>query len=311
MNVTQRQMQAFLAIARLTSFTRAAERLHITQSGLSAMMRDLEEQLKCRLFDRTTRSVSLTTEGLQLVPVASRIVAELESISDLINQIASRAQRTLTVGVTPIIAACVMPAAITAFNREHPQINVHVRDINRQAIQDGVANGELDAGFGAFFKAQSGIERTPLAAFGLAYVSALKKKSKANRPVTAFEMTRWSALHDKPLIGLPPDNPVQELIEEQLRTIGRGDEDRPVYENFQTLLAMVEAGFGVTVLPSFIAPACQRYQVQISLLIEPSVSLSFYEITKKGRLRPEALSALAATVRAEFEPYAASNAHFL
>ena len=308
MNVTQRQMQAFLAIARLTSFTRAAERLHITQSGLSAMMRDLEEQLRCRLFDRTTRSVALTTEGLQLVPVASRIVAELESISDTINQISSRAQRTLRVGVTPIIAAFVMPAAITAFKREYPHINVHIKDINRQAIQNGVANGELDAGFGAFFKAQSGIERTPLAAFMLAYVSPLEKKAKANRHGATLGKTRWSALHDKPLLGLPSDNPVQELIEEQLRIIGRGDEDRPVYENFQTLLAMVEAGFGVTVLPSFIAPACQRYQVQMSLLTEPSVSLSFYEITKKGRLRPETLSALAATIRAEFESYAALSA---
>ncbi|MBV0882198.1 LysR family transcriptional regulator [Noviherbaspirillum sp. L7-7A] len=308
MNVTQRQMQAFLAIARLTSFTRAAERLHITQSGLSAMMRDLEEQLKCRLFDRTTRSVALTTEGLQLVPVASRIVAELESITDTINQISSRAQRTLRVGVTPIIAAFVMPAAITAFKRKYPDINVHIRDINREAIQNGVANGELDAGFGAFFKAQSGIERTPLAAFMLAYVSPLERKAKAHRHGTASGKTRWATLHDKPLLGLPSDNPVQELIEEQLRIIGRGDEDRPVYENFQTLLAMVEAGFGVTVLPSFIAPACQRYQVQMSLLTEPSVSLSFYEITKKGRLRPEALSALAASIRAEFESYATLSA---
>jgi DNA-binding transcriptional LysR family regulator len=308
MNVTQRQMQAFLAIARLTSFTRAAERLHITQSGLSAMMRDLEEQLKCRLFDRTTRSVALTTEGLQLVPVASRIVADLESITDTINQIVGRAQRTLRVGVTPIIAAFVMPAAISAFKREYPDINVHVRDINREAIQNGVTNGELDAGFGAFFKAQSGIERTPLAAFMLAYVSPQERKVKANKHGMAAGKTRWAALHDKPLLGLPSDNPVQELIEEQLRIIGRGDEDRPVYENFQTLLAMVEAGFGVTVLPSFIAPACRRYQVQMSLLTEPSVSLSFYEITKKGRLRPEALSALAASIRAEFESYAALSA---
>lgn len=308
MNVTQRQMQAFLAIARLSSFTRAAERLHITQSGLSAMMRDLEEQLKCRLFDRTTRSVALTTEGMQLVPVASRIVAELDAISDTINQLSSRAQRTLRVGVTPIIAAFVMPAAITAFQREYPDINVHIRDISRQAIQSGVASGELDAGFGAFFKAQSGIERTPLAAFMLAYVSPLEKKAKASRHTAAPGKTRWSALHGKPLLGLPSDNPVQELIEEQLRLIGRGGEDRPVYENFQTLLAMVEAGFGVTVLPSFIAPACQRYKVQMSLLTQPSVSLSFYEITKKGRLRPEPLSALAASIRAEFESYAALGA---
>ena len=105
MNVSQRQMQAFLDIARLRSFTRAAERLHITQSGLSAMMRDLESQMNCRLFDRTTRSVSLTAEGLQLVPVASRILAELDSVSDAITQISTRARKIWTVGVAPVIAA--------------------------------------------------------------------------------------------------------------------------------------------------------------------------------------------------------------
>ena len=304
MNVTQRQMQAFLAIARLTSFTRAAERLHITQSGLSAMMRDLEEQLKCRLFDRTTRSVSLTTEGLQLVPVASRIVAELDAVSDAINQISSEAQRTLTVGATPIIAAGVMPMAATAFSREHPQIKLRIRDLGRQAIQEGVASGTLDAGYGAFFKESSGIARTPLAAFAMTCVSPAKGKSRTHRTV-AIGHTNWSALQDQPLIGLPADNPLQELIEVQLRQIGRGDEDRPVYENFQTLLAMVEAGFGVAILPSFIAPACRRYRVELALLSEPEITMNFYEITRKGRLRPEALSTLANSVQAEFSPYAA------
>jgi DNA-binding transcriptional LysR family regulator len=305
MNVTQRQMQAFLAIARLTSFTRAAERLHITQSGLSAMMRDLEEQLKCRLFNRTTRSVSLTTEGLQLVPVASRIVAELDAVSDAINQISSDAQRSLTVGATPIIAAGVMPMAATAFSREHPQIRLRIRDIGRQAIQEGVASGVLDAGYGAFFKESSGIARTPLAAFAMTCVSPVEGKSRTPRRDAAIGQTNWSALQDQPLIGLPADNPLQELIEDQLRKIGRGDEDRPVYENFQTLLAMVEAGFGVAILPSFIAPACRRYRVQLSVLSEPTISLNFYEITRKGRLRPEALSTLANSVRAAFAPYAA------
>lgn len=80
--------------------------------------------------------------------------------------------------------------------------------------------------------------------------SPLEPDAKVTRRNARFGKVKWSALHDKPLVGLPPDNPVQELIEEHLRRIGRGDEERPVYENFQTLLAMVEAGFGVTILPS-------------------------------------------------------------
>ena len=105
MNLTQRQMQAFLAVARLRHFTRAAEQLHITQAGLSAMMKDLEAQLDCRLFDRTTRSVSLTEEGLQLVPVADRLVTELQAVRDAIHHVSFKARSVLTVGVTPVVAA--------------------------------------------------------------------------------------------------------------------------------------------------------------------------------------------------------------
>lgn len=306
MNISQRQMQAFLAIARLSNFTRAAEHLHITQSGLSAMMRDLESQVGCRLFDRTTRSVSLTAEGRQLVPVAGRVLAELESVTDAIRQISAGAQATLTVGVTPIIAASVMPAACEAFQRQHPRIRLHVRDISRQAIQEGVASGALDAGFGAFFTPASGIERTELAEFALAYISPLADGGARSKGRSKIGQAKWADLHDKPLMTLPGDNPVQELIEEQLCKIGRGDEERPVYENFQTMLAMVEAGFGAALLPSFVAAACQRYRIQIAILKEPFVSISFYQITKKGRVPADSIAPLAAALQAEFRSHKVS-----
>lgn len=293
MNLSQRQMLAFLEVARLGSFTRAAERLHISQSGLSAAMRDLEYQLDCRLFDRTTRSVSLTAAGLQLVPVASRVLAELDSVSDTINQLSTRARQVITVGATPIIAASIMPPACQAFSRLHPEINIQLRDVSRQQIQDGVASGTLDAGFGAFFKPASGIERTIIAGFSMAYISRGKTRGKPT------EMS-WKDLRDKPLISLPPLNPVQQLIEKQLKKIGRGDEHRPVYENFQTMLAMVEAGFGEAILPSFIARACQRFDVSMSLLVNPVVSVDFCQITKKGRSAAAGTEALAAAIGAEF-----------
>jgi DNA-binding transcriptional LysR family regulator len=68
MNVSTRQLQAFIAIARLGSFTRAAEEVFMTQAGLSLMLKDLEAQVGARLFDRTTRSVRLTVAGETLLP---------------------------------------------------------------------------------------------------------------------------------------------------------------------------------------------------------------------------------------------------
>lgn len=304
MNLSQRQLQAFLEVARLGSFTRAAERLHITQSGLSAMTRDLETQLNCRLFDRTTRSVVLTAAGMQLVPVAARVLAELGSVSDSINQISTRARQTLSVGATPLIAASVLPLACEKFSRQYPEISLRVRDLSRQQIQDGVTSGEIDVGFGAFFKPASGIERIALADFPLAYITRAVEEERRPR----VKRAKWSELRNKPLIGLPADNPVQQLIEEHLKRIGRADEERPVYENFQTVLAMVESGFGVAVLPSFIAAACRRYRVEMSILVEPLVPLSFYQITKKGRVTVNGAEAFAAAMKEVFDAQGAVEA---
>src|ERR1700754_4665481 len=77
MNFSMRQLRAFIAVAQHASFTKAAEQFHITQAGLSAMVRELEEQMQCRLFERTTRAVRLTPAGTHLLPIAQRTVRDL------------------------------------------------------------------------------------------------------------------------------------------------------------------------------------------------------------------------------------------
>jgi len=79
MNISRRQLEAFLAVARLSGFTRAAERLHLTQSAVSLLVRELESQLSVRLFDRTTRAVQLTDAGRELYPFAEKALAELQA----------------------------------------------------------------------------------------------------------------------------------------------------------------------------------------------------------------------------------------
>src|SRR3970282_1739450 len=103
MNITARQCKAFLLTARHQSFSRAAEQLFITQSGMSVLIRELEDQLGFRLFDRTTRRVKLTEFGTRSLPIADRSVLELESAAANIGRSASVASRTLTIGAMPFI----------------------------------------------------------------------------------------------------------------------------------------------------------------------------------------------------------------
>jgi len=84
-NVNSRQLLAFLEISRLQSFAKAAEKVPMSASGISMLVKELEDQLGARLFDRTTRSVTLTDAGRRLQPVAQHIVDELRALASVIS----------------------------------------------------------------------------------------------------------------------------------------------------------------------------------------------------------------------------------
>src|SRR3954465_6051499 len=104
MNITTRQLKAFVLTARHQSFSRAAEELFITQSGMSVLVRELEDQLGFRLFERTTRRVTLTEFGTRFLPIAARSLLALESAAGNIGRSASAADRRLSIGGPPLMA---------------------------------------------------------------------------------------------------------------------------------------------------------------------------------------------------------------
>jgi DNA-binding transcriptional LysR family regulator len=288
MNISLRQLKAFLQVARLGNFTRAAEHMHITQAGLSIMMRELEAQLDCRLFDRTTRNVSLTAAGEQFLPVAARTLEDLESSAAQLGAITARARQTLVVGATPLISSNVLPAVCQAFRIAHPEVNVRLVDTDRVQVQTLVEQGEVDFGLGAFFKPTAGIELTPLFPFRLMWISPGRNTPGSDQSTGGMP---WEALVEVQLLGLPAENRIQQFIENHLAAIGRAHEDRLTFNNFETLIAMVAAGVGTAIVPSYAMAACRRHGVRTALLDEPASPLDFYRITKRGRAAANAMAA--------------------
>src|SRR5688500_16347313 len=101
LDVSVPQMRAFVAIGRLRSFTRAAALLHSTQPALSARIRELESTLDLRLFDRNTRSVSLTQAGEQLLPFVAQVLADLGSVLERANAVSTRNTGRVAVAALP------------------------------------------------------------------------------------------------------------------------------------------------------------------------------------------------------------------
>jgi len=285
MNYSIRQLKAFLLVTELGNFTRAAERMHVTQAGLSVMMKELETQLGSRLFDRTTRTVSLTVAGAQLLPAARLVVDRLDEVASTIGALGKEARQTLRIAATPLVSSTLLPEVFGAFRARHPNIALQLQDDDPARVHALVASGEADFGLGFFFKAEQGIERTLLCSFSLMRVAPAASPQPRGKQVLG--RVSWEALRSDTLIGLPRDNPIQQFVDSKLAKIGRSNEERQSFRHFDTLIGMVAAGMGSTVIPSFALVACRNRKVATDILVDPEESLGFYCISRRGTAKPE------------------------
>jgi len=280
MNFTSRQFQAFSLVAQHRNFSRAAEALFITPSGLSVLIRELESQLGFRLFDRTTRHVVLTAYGQELLPIAQKSLADVDGAVSRIGRTATESSRTLSVGASPLIAANVLPQAIKEFRTHRPEIRIQLRDCEPASIIPMVESGKVDIGLRVLYKPLPGLRRVPLFRFCLMVVRA------DNDPAFRRASTTWSALKGENLVSLVPTNEIQQLINDHLAQAGVVQQ-AGVIHYVDTLLAMVEAGEGSGIVPSWALAACRNRKVVMSRLINPVVNLDFYQISNRGKQLPQ------------------------
>jgi len=279
MEFSSRQLRAFQLVAQHQSFTRAAAALFITPSGLSLLIRELETQLGFRLFDRTTRQVALTAQGSELLVVVQRCLQELDAAMSGMQRAASAASLAVSIGAPPLVAANILPQAIKEFRAQRPHVRVQVFDGDLVSIMKRVEMGELDMGLG-IFGPSPGLRRTPFFRFSLMVIRP--ESSTAIRRAS----TTWSALQGETLISLSPTSPLQQLIDKHLARAKIVPRATVVHASLDTQIAMVEAGEGIAVVPSYGLPVCRSRRVFMSRLVNPAVTLDFHQIRNRGRKLP-------------------------
>jgi len=278
MNLSTRQLHAFLAVSRLQSFARAAEQIHLSPSGMSMLIKELEQQVGARLFDRTTRAVTLTDAGKRLQPVAERIVGELRTLGGVIQGTEDAVRQRLDVAATPMVSASLLPSVMQDFAQLQPHVRVQLADVDVNQVRRRVLEGEADIGLGFFVKPAVGLVRQPLCNFRLMYVSP-----PGEAPDAPQASRSWASIRNQRLVCLPIDNPIQAVIEKQLARNGRGPDERLRINLIGTVLAMVRAGHGHAVLPSFVRDACLRQGLGVAMLREPVTQIALYLVSQRGK----------------------------
>src|SRR4051812_19754280 len=289
MNITSRQLKAFLLTARYQSFSRAADQLFISQSGMSVLVRELEEQLGFRLFERTTRKVVLTEFGSRFLPVADRSLLELEAAASSIGRSVSSPPSTLAFGATPFVAADVLPQAIARFAVSGSRLDVRLIDAEATVLTQMLQSCELDVALSASEHNFTGLQKSPLVNFPLMLIAA--------RTLPIEEPLRWSDVARMRLVGYRSENPVQHLVEHALRSAGRRAPAEVLCNYLETQIAMVEVGAGAAIVPSFAAAACAKRDIAVYRLVDPIVSGTLYWWVKRSRKLPHGTEAFIAFLR--------------
>ena len=242
MNISIRQLSAFISVADNGSFTRASEQMHLTQSAVSGLIKELESSLGIVLFDRTTRQLSLSVVGHHLLPQARRILNEMQLFENEANSLTSLAQGQVRLAVSQF-AASSMPAVIAQFAKAYPDISVSLLDCSAENVLEHIQNIEVDLGVGTergFTEPDDDISADLLYQLPFCVVMpdnhALAQKSEVI----------WQDLVDTPLITL--QGPFIEQVTAELdEEIASHIQQARYKVNFMsTALEMTRQGFGIT-----------------------------------------------------------------
>lgn len=286
------QLRYFVAVAETGSFTRAAEREGITQPTLSEQILRLEGKahgLNRRLFDRLGRKVVLTDAGHVLLAHAQSILAAIDEAERAV--LDSGEGGRLRVGAIPTVAPFLLPPAITRFRKGHPSIQLQLKeDLTERLLADLLA-GELDVALMALPIRDDRLHVEKL------FTEPLVMAIPPEHPLTRKQEVKLGDVVDEPFILL---DDVHCFGDQVLSFCHRGGlEPRVVCrgEQIVTLLAMVAAGQGVSVVPEMAAVADVAKSCVYRALGKPAPSRTLCAVWHKQRYRPESLRAFVDVVK--------------
>jgi DNA-binding transcriptional LysR family regulator len=247
-----RHLEYFVTVAEERHFTRAAEQLLVSQSGLSASIRALERELGTKLFVRTTRSVELTGPGRALLDEATRTLASVRAAKEAVAAAQGLLRGTLAVGTEQCIAGVDVPRLLARFRAAHPQVEIRLRQAGSGLLAEDVAAGRLDLAFVALSgPPPRGVRLTRITGEPLVLLCH-PSHELAGRGDPGGAVP-WERLTGESLVDFQPDWGVRHLTDRAFAEAGLRRQVALEVNDVHTLIELVEQGLGVAVVPRHFA----------------------------------------------------------
>ncbi|MGO4622845.1 LysR family transcriptional regulator [Ensifer sp. 2YAB10] len=280
MDITLKQLRAFVTVANLGQFTLAADKLGSSQSAVSTLVRQLEQNLNLRLFDRHTRLLRLTQAGMDILPVAARAVADIEGMVESSRELNALRRGKVSIAAGTVQAALMLPQLVNGFNKLYPEITVALHDVAEKAVLEQVANGSVDIGIGTAPEDDTELMGTRITTDEFLVVL------HPDDPLLRLAEIRWTDLADRKLIGPQRGNPIRDRLENEL---ARNGIVLPFEKAMQevalplTIIGMVEGGLGVAIMTSAVTRLATSMGLVVRTPTEPHIKREVSLIQKRAR----------------------------
>jgi len=278
MNISLRQIRAFVCVASHKSVTLAARELHLTQSAVSMLIQQFGEQAGVKLFERSQGSMQLTHQGRELLPQARRVLASLAQMEAGLQDMQRMHRERLRIAVPQLLACTWLPRVLDSFGQLYPEVALTVVDGTADEVLGVVRSGEAELGIGPERQAGPEINRIFLTEVPMVLVVSQHHR------FAQCERVAWSALGDENWIAYSSEfNQYLEKLFER-HSIRFAQRTITQVNHLTTALALAGNGMGVTAVPAYAAQLSGSFGLRQVRLHTPELGRDFFIYHQKGAL---------------------------
>lgn len=284
--MADRRLQVFHTVARLLSFTKAAETLHMTQPAVTFQIRQLEEYFNTRLFDRTHNKISLTAAGDRVFRYAEKILSLYGEMESQVRELTGDVSGILIIGASTTIAEYVLPILLGEFKEKYPGINIRLKVSNSMGIVHMVEDNSVDVGI-----VESPVTNKNLTV-EVCWLDKLVFICQPNHPLAKKATIRGQDLVGLPFVCREEGSGTREYIAEYLAKNDMTHHDLNVsveVGNPEAVKSAVEAGLGVSIVSQATVVKELKLGTLAARPLEPPLERPFSLVFQRQKFRLRAM----------------------
>lgn len=288
-------IQAFVSVAEMGGFRRAADQLHITQTALTRRVQNLEAYLGLKLLDRTTRSVSLTAVGREFLPKAHAIVFQTNTAVAELKEMSQALRGSFTLACMSTMSNRLLPDLIRKYADRHPRNRIRLLDMTSNEVRNAVLHRNAEIGIAIHGEAHPELNERFL------FDDALALYCHESHPLAKRRRRTWRELKGADLIIVRGFTATRLLIEYNLLANGVSTGEAYEVQYHSTAVNLVEAGVGCAVLPWSVLGTGSRPHMTRIALVGPVVHRSVMLFTHRNASLSPAAQAFLGLVNTLFK----------